>query len=398
MKRKCVKIINAIKKILKIDHDVEQKGIKATRHGMINNLIYVLRTTRKLNSRFLFLLIVGSVARALYTLVGIYLPKIALELVEKQYTIDKVIITMAIVGIIILTISAINTYSETVGSWEFDKVQYKLMGKYLNKVFSTDFCNMENPDFLDLTQRAVNANYYNVGFHGYCMRARLVISGVVLVVIEGIAVAAVNPILIIVLMGISWLIYKILDDTMEWAKLNVDDALAENYRKRNYFANTAKDFRYAKEIRLFRMADWIEHLWEDVNSVFYLVAKKTHDKWILCEAKMSLLRLIQNVILYAVLTYCMFYRGMSIANFVLYIGLIASFSETMTDLFSNFVWMNMNKLQMDDYRTFIDWEESKPNRENGEASIKILIYLNLNSNLLMFLLSIQEVINIFLRM
>ena len=34
-------------------------------------------------------------------------------------------------------------------------------------------------------------------------------------------------------------------------------------------------------------------------------------------------------------------KGMSISDFVLYIGLVASFSTAMTDMFCNMVWMNM---------------------------------------------------------
>lgn len=367
MKKLLTKILTKFRYLFSIDHDRQRKGIQATKHGMFNNFVYALKTTWKLNRRFLIFIMIGSVALALYTLAGVYLPKIALELVSGGVSTKEIITTMVIVGIIILIIALVKQYADVIGSYEFDKVQYQLMGKYLRKAFTTDFCNMENPEFLDLTERAVRANYYNVGFHGYCMRAKYVLSDSVLVIIAGAAIAVINPLLVVVLAAISYVIYKIFDDTMEWDKVNVNDALASNYRKHYYFANTAKDFKYAKDIRLFKMADWIENVWNDVNAAYYLVVKKGHNKWIACEAKMSFFRLIQNVILYAVLIYMIFNKGMSIADFVMYIGLVASFSETMTDLFSNLVWMNMNKLQMDDYRTFIDWVESQPDKENGEG-------------------------------
>lgn len=361
------KILAKIRQLFNIDHDRQRKGIQATKHGMFNNFLYALKTTWQLNCKFLIFIITGSVALALYTLAGVYLPKIALDLVSKGVTTEEIIRTMIMVGIAILVISLVKSYSDVIGSFEFDKVQYQLMGKYIRKVFTTDFCNMENPEFLDLTERAVRANYYNTGFHGYCMRAKYVLSDAVLVIIAGVAIVAINPWLIVVLAAISYVIYKIFDNTMEWSKVNVNDALASNYRKHYYFASTAKDFRYAKDIRLFKMVDWIETMWSDVNAAFYVVAKKNHNRWTTCEAKMSFLRLIQNIILYTVLIYMIFNKGLSIADFVMYIGLVASFSETMTDLFSNLVWMNMNKLQMDDYRTFIDWVESEPDRENGEG-------------------------------
>ncbi len=354
-------------KLFKVDHDRERKGIATTRHGIFNNFLYALKITWQLNHRFLLNIMIGSVAMALYTLAGIYLPKLTLDLVYRNVSTEQMIAAMGAAGLVILLLALVKGCTEYNSGYEFDKVQYRLMGKYLRKSFGTDFCNMENPDFLDLMERAARANYYYRGFHGYSIRAKSVLSNLILVVIAGAAIAAVHPLLILILTVISYMIYKIFDDTMEWSKVHVQDALSGNYRKHYYFANTSKDFKYAKDIRLFKMADWIESAWQDINAAFYIVTKKNHDKWILCEAKMSFLRLLQNIILYAVLIYMIFSRGMSIADFVLYIGLVASFSETMTDLFSNLVWMNMHKLQMDDYRTFIDWKESEPDTEKGEG-------------------------------
>lgn len=111
-------------------------------------------------------------------------------------------------------------------------------------------------------------------------------------------------------------------------------------------------------------------MWNDINTIYYAACKKHHSKWIMCEAKMSMLRLIQNVLLYSVLIYMIMFRGMSISNFVLYIGLVAAFSTAMTDLFCNLVWMNMNRMQLDDFRTFMDWTEDIPDYQKGEGTIK----------------------------
>lgn len=84
---------------------------------------------------------------------------------------------------------------------------------------------------------------------------------------------------------------------------------------------------------------------------------------------MSTYRLIQNVLLYSVLIYMILNKGMTIADFVLYIGLVETFSVATSDLFANMVWMNMNKLQMDDFRTFMDWKEDVADIEKNEETI-----------------------------
>ena len=364
------KILEAIKNFFSASHEREQKGIQATKHGMFNNFVYAVKLTWQLNNQFIIAMIVMGVLSALYMLIGIYIPKIVLALVENKVTTDTMIKVLVAVGIIILVVKLINTKAQYVGEYAWDKVYKGLVSKYLRKSFTTDFKNMENPDFLDLIERSKHAMYNYQGISGYCKRGSNILSNIVLVVIAGAAIAVINPLIILVLVVISYFIYKILDSTMEWTKVNFRDAMSSNFRKNYYFSSTARDFKYAKDIRLFKMQDFIEQTWKDINTVYYAACKKNHRKWVMCEAKMSFLRLFQNLLLYVVLIYMVLNKGMSISDFVLYIGLVASFSTAMTDMFCNMVWMNMNRMELDDFRTFMDWNEDKPDIEKGQGVSK----------------------------
>lgn len=44
-------------------------------------------------------------------------------------------------------------------------------------------------------------------------------------------------------------------------------------------------FKYAKDIRLFKMQEFIQNMWNDINTIYYAACKKHHSKWIMCEAK-----------------------------------------------------------------------------------------------------------------
>ena len=364
------KILEAIKNFFSASNERERKGIQATKHGMFNNFVYAVKLTWQLNNQFIIAMIVMGVLSALYMLIGIYIPKIVLALVENKVTTDIMIKVLVAVGIIILVVKLINTKAQYVGEYAWDKVYKGLVSKYLRKSFTTDFKNMENPDFLDLIERSKHAMYNYQGISGYCRRGSNILSNIVLVVIAGAAIAVINPLIILVLVVISYFIYKILDSTMEWTKVNFRDAMSSNFRKNYYFSSTARDFKYAKDIRLFKMQDFIEQTWKDINTVYYAACKKNHRKWVMCEAKMSFLRLFQNLLLYVVLIYMVLNKGMSISDFVLYIGLVASFSTAMTDMFCNMVWMNMNRMELDDFRTFMDWNEDKPDIEKGQGVSK----------------------------
>lgn len=144
------KILEAIKNFFSASHERERKGIQATKHGMFNNFVYAVKLTWQLNNQFIIAMIVMGVLSAFYMLIGIYIPKIVLALVENKVTTDTMIKVLVAVGIIILVVKLINTKAQYVGEYAWDKVYKGLVSKYLRKSFTTDFKNMENPDFLDL--------------------------------------------------------------------------------------------------------------------------------------------------------------------------------------------------------------------------------------------------------
>ena len=364
---------NILSKIRKLfDRKKEEKefqGIQSHKYGMINNFIYAIKTSWKYNKVFIIVILAFGIFSALNMLIGVYLPKIALEMVSMGVTVKKMIIVLSLVGVIMLVMGLIIQKLDVTGDYGFDKVQYKLMGSYLNKVFTTDFKNMENPDFLDLTNRAKRALYYGAGFHGYCMRMKDATSHFLTTVLAGAAIVFIHPLLVVVLALLSFIRYKEFNNTMEWGKREFRDVMEGNWRKHYYLAQTTRDFNFAKDIRLFGMANWIEKIWKDINTVFFKACNWHHNGWIMSEVRMSTYRLIQNVLLYSALIYMVFERGMSISDFVLYIGLVETFSVATSDLFANLVWMNMNKMQMDDFRTFMDWKEDEPDAEKKEGTI-----------------------------
>lgn len=186
------KILEAIKNFFSASHERERKGIQATKHGMFNNFVYAVKLTWQLNNQFIIAMIVVGVLSALYMLIGIYIPKIVLALVENKVTTDTMIKVLVAVGIIILVVKLINTKAQYVGEYAWDKVYKGLVSKYLRKSFTTDFKNMENPDFLDLIERSKHATYNYQGISGYCRRGSNILSNIVLVVIEGVAIAVIK--------------------------------------------------------------------------------------------------------------------------------------------------------------------------------------------------------------
>ena len=366
-------LTDVIKSFFSNEIDEEVKGIKANDYGILDNFFYAVKLSWKYNKKFIIAVIVASVSMALFELVGVVIPKIVLDMVEKEVDAKNMFITLAIIGGASVLLNYLYGKMDNVAEFGFDKIQYHLMGNYLEKVFFTDYKNMENPEFLDLTERARRATYYNRGFHGYCMRLKWALNSLLVAVISGVSIFFIHPLIVVALGILSYFIYRLFENTMQWNRTQFEDAMAENRRQSDYLADCTRNFGYAKDIRLFGMTHWIRHIWKDINTVFLQRCDKRHNKWTMCEVKISLLNLLQNAILYVVLIYMVLEKGLGISNFVMYIGMVSAFSQAMTELFSNLVWMHLNKYQMDNYRTFMDWKEELPILYKDEGTLKDIV-------------------------
>ena len=101
---------------------------------MFNNFVYAVKLTWQLNNQFIIAMIVMGVLSALYMLIGIYIPKIVLALVENKVTTDTMIKVLVAVGIIILVVKLINTKAQYVGEYAWDKV-YKGLVQQILKIW-----------------------------------------------------------------------------------------------------------------------------------------------------------------------------------------------------------------------------------------------------------------------
>lgn len=202
------KILERFKNFFSASHDREQKGIQSTKHGMLNNFMFAVKLTWSFSRIFIIAVIAGGILISLYNLIGIYIPKIALALVEQKVSTDVMIKVMVIVGVATLILNLIAYKASYICEYQWENVYKGIVSKYLRKSFTTDFKNMENPDFLDLTQRSKQALYTYQGIHGYCMRGQNIIANLTMVFISGFAIALVNPVLVLVIITLSFLSIK----------------------------------------------------------------------------------------------------------------------------------------------------------------------------------------------
>ena len=358
-----------MKSIRKKQKESVEENENYRNYSIIQNIIYALQTAFKYKKSLAYAIVIGSISYAIYELIVIYFPKIVIDMISNNCTINKLVIVTVILCIVTLIFDLIWNFCWYKRDWDWELLCSQIVNERLHKNYTTDYSNMENPEFLDFMQRARRSTFWGSGFRGIYQRIYYLISQFLMVIISGTAIIVLNPLIALIVCVLAFFTYKIFDNTMIEDKKKHSDVLAPTYRKLNYMSRLTRNFDFAKDIRLFHMNHWIGNIFNKLNRTYIDNFTEHHKRWIVCDAKMNTIVLIQTSILYIWLVYMVLFKEMTIGNFILYVGMVNALSKNFTDLFSNLSFLNNNRLELNDFRTMIEWPDAYVNREKGEGTL-----------------------------
>ena len=342
---------------------------KQKTYGFLNNFIYALNIERKSNLRLLAITLIKPIGDIVGTLLNSYAPKYVLSFIEDDLPFNTIIMYTVIICLIMMILDVISTTCYNSFEFEYRKTEGYVEKKRMDKLFHTDFKNMESPDFLDYAQRAKTALNRGKGFHGVLYQSRNFIAQGTLMILSAALIGIQNLLMMIVFIVISFGIVKISSFFTKRDKIKFSDAMAPTWRKMNYLESTTKNFDFAKDIRLFNMSNAFFNQLSGVNETYKELNRKHHNRMVLWEVSLGSVLIVQKILMYTWLVYNVVTGAYQISDFVLYVGLVSTFHASVG--YVNWIYSDMrtNSLMINDYRNFIDWKEDRETADEKDGHI-----------------------------
>lgn len=348
---------------------------KQKTYGFLNNFIYALNIERKSNLRLLAITLIKPIGDIVGTLLNSYAPKYVLSFIEDDLPFNTIIMYTVIICLIMMILDVISTTCYNSFEFEYRKTEGYVEKKRMDKLFHTDFKNMESPDFLDCAQRAKTALNRGKGFHGVLYQSRNFIAQGTLMILSAALIGIQNILMMIIFIVISFGIVKISSFFTKRDKIKFSDAMAPTWRKMNYLESTTKNFDFAKDIRLFNMSNAFFNQLSGVNETYKELNRKHHNRMVLWEVSFGSVLIVQKILMYTWLVYNVVTGAYQISDFVLYVGLVSTFHASVG--YVNWIYSDMrtNSLMINDYRNFVDWKED---RETADEKYGHITEINLD--------------------
>jgi ABC-type multidrug transport system fused ATPase/permease subunit len=200
-----------------------------------------------------------------------------------------------------------------------------------------DFEQLENPEFLDMKEKAHKFLYANGQGFGAVLDSAVNILGKIFVFIGLIAILSTLNIFIVLLFIGLVLLNSLVESKIRnnWVKWDMEKAPIE--RKTSYFVNMIEDFTYGKEIRMYNFKNALiskvsKHL--DKSNDFYTRQIKTYRK---NDYFHSFTSFIRDGVSYGYLIYQIIFKTLTIGDFTMYLAAISQFSGAMNDVMQSFL-------------------------------------------------------------
>jgi ATP-binding cassette subfamily B protein len=157
--------------------------------------------------------------------------------------------------------------------------------------------------------------------------------------------------------------YFIAKRTTAWNHKNKDHWIPIA-RKKEYLEIISKDLAPAKDIRLYNMSGWFQMLYADVLGQRMQWQRKEEKYGLGMDVLCLLLSLVRDGVAFGMLVLLMYQKGMPVADYVLYFGIIGGFSAWFDGIVNNLYWFDRMNTGFNEMREYLD-HENKSNTGPG---------------------------------
>ena len=280
----------------------------------------------KQNKRLFAYFGVYTLAAAVYPMLGVALPKLVLgELTGSAPSAERL---CWIVAGFFLAAGAVGFLKTSMYFGSYHKLgllRLEYLRDMLNKNLTMRYCNTEDAKFYDEHERAMNAANSNDNgiegvYHALFETPAVLLTVLVYVVFIGLESVWILAALLLHVAAVFWV-----NRETHAFRHSLRAEIGHAERRVNYYAETANDFSFGKDVRLYGFKQRIlNNFKQEIDAYAAIIARVKQREFLLGFAALSTL-LLSDVATYGILVWDVV-EGMPIADFSMYLAAVLSLS------------------------------------------------------------------------
>ncbi len=323
-------------------------------YSSFSNQCYIYKSLWKYDKSAVIFAVFEVILQVASNFLLILLPAMVIKMLELKLSVkDMAIGTMGVFAIYGL-LSAVSTFFVRRNRNQYIEFRAGTMIRGIcRKIMSVDYVQYESDKIQKLMGKAMDAvGGNNWGLEGTLHLNVRALVGILGLILYTILIANVHYLIILLLLAISviqFICYRLVN---QYEYKNKDKKAGLDITKK-YFDKQAYDVNAGKDIRLYHLKDWLTGKYEEANKKYQALIGKERSRYFANDLLGLALQLIREGICYFYLI-GLLKEGMEISDFVLYMGLIASFSMSFNEITVTVMEIGRFQKMIDFLREFLD--------------------------------------------
>ncbi len=223
-------------------------------------------------------------------------------------------------------------------------------------------------------RRAVNRG--NIGIQNMCHKIVYSSANFMGAIIYIAILHTLNPLIILGLIGCGIVSYYVGSKVNAYREKRKDE-MAVLEKKMEYLNETMRDVKYAKDIRMYGMFDWLVEISSGVIDERYNIERAISTRVFISSLVDGAIAFLRDGFAYIYLIYLVLNQGLPVSQFILYIASIAGFSNWVSGFVEHFIVLSAESPMLSDFRVFMDKVANNMKAELPDQSINTPIELEL---------------------
>ncbi len=334
------------------------KPLKPKYH-MASNILFMIREACHTCKSVLLFVILLTLAGVGINLLELYVTPTVLRTLEQAGSLTDLLWVIAAFAGGLLLLDAARRYLEANVSIGRITVRLQLVLKLHDKMCQTSYPHMEDPCFLDRMNQSMDVCFNNVSPAEKIWEDLTVLFiNVISLVLWLTVLSSLHPAIVALTLLLSLADYAVATRLGRWGYLHRDKE-ARYVHQMDYATRLAKDYRLAKDLRIFGMGSWIQDMYQGAMQLYQDYHGKVQRSYLLADIFGILLSFLRNGIAYLYLIFLVTEPGSGLdgAGFVLYFTALGGFTGQVAQILSQLTLLHRKSLSLSLFREFLDSEE-----------------------------------------
>lgn len=333
-------------------------------YSTLSNLIYLIKLQFSIKKSSILLIALNIPVSILLSFFSIYIPKLIVKnITELNSTYWNIIKPLILISIAVCLLKIISQVISTVNFALLTQYRNSVIDMKNRKCLSTDYENLESPEFRMLMERADESLWGSN--NGSAIEQMIqIFAGLVCstlsYILFGSILSFANPLIVIFLTFIPLINYFTIRGVQKF-QYSAKDKTTPLDKKMWYIASNSENFKSAKDIRIYGLNDWLINMFRSLAKERLGWSNKIIKREYVADIVNGTTILIRDGLAYVVLVVMACNGKISIDNFVLYFAAVGSFTSAIGGIVSQFAALNSTSLLVCDLRDFLNYPERSSN-------------------------------------